>query len=67
MLEKKAMEYMSAVSQLLLSILGAGALGFFLEKWAQAKGIVLILCIIFGVILGFIALQKKISKIDKKN
>ncbi len=64
--DRKAMEYLSAVSQLLMSIIGSGVLGFFLEKWLKARGLLLIVSILLGVIAGFIMLQRKIALIDKK-
>ena len=67
MIDKKASKYFSAVMQMLLSIIGSALLGYFLEKKIKANGLIFIFTILFGIIIGFIVLYKKITFMDKIN
>ncbi len=63
--DTKAYLYFGAVMQMLLSIIGSGVAGYFLEKWLKAKGLAMIFMILAGVVVGLIMLYRKIVSIDK--
>jgi F0F1-type ATP synthase assembly protein I len=64
--DSKAAAYLSVVMRLLFSIIVSAFAGYFVDKKAGTKGLLMILFILAGVIAGFIWLKKSVENLDKK-
>ena len=64
-------EYLALTMQLGLTMagsIGLGlAIGYYLDRWLGAKGILLVIFILLGVIGGGVTCYKQIMDLDKEN
>lgn len=68
--KRDSIEYLALVSQVGLTMAGSillcFALGYFLDRWLHAHGLILVLFILLGVIGGAVTIYREINKLPKE-
>lgn len=67
--KRDSIEYLALVSQVGLTMAGSILLcftvGYFLDKWIHAHGLVLVFFILLGVVGGAVTIYRDINKLPK--